>query len=222
LPDDIIAQWSRVGPIGKDRQPAIRQRGGNQAVAPEQQPVPLDRRFDRQTRLVEAEAAGHVAHGGLRRFEEAPPGRKLIVDFVVMDEREFVERGLRGQAKILEQGRRANGIDPILHQIVHLATRMVVAGADRNVEWAVAEVALTGYRAEAQLDVGGARKKSVELWHQPERGDRGRRRDGQFTLSASSVERLERRFQFVEALRKFLKRVRGGRRQDQFAALALE
>ena len=184
--------------------------------------MPLDRRFDRQTRLVEAEAAGHVAHGGLRRFEEAPPGRKLIVDFVVMDEREFAERGLRGQAKILEQGRRANGIDPILHQIVHLATRMVVAGADRNVEWAVAEVALTGYRAEAQLDVGGAREKSVELWHQPERGDRGRRRDGQFTLPASSVERLERRFQFVEALRKFLKRVRGGRRQDQFAALALE
>jgi hypothetical protein len=55
--------------------------------------VPLDRRFDRQTRLVEAEAAGHIAHGGLRRFEKAPPGRKLIVDLVVMDERDLGECG---------------------------------------------------------------------------------------------------------------------------------
>jgi hypothetical protein len=99
---------------------------------------------------------------------------------------------------------------------------MVVGGADRNVEWGIAEVALAGDRAEAQLNVGGAREKSLELGHQPERGDRRRRRDIQFTLPASSVERQQRRFQLVEALGKFLKRVRGGRRQDQPAAFALE
>ncbi|MGA7806724.1 MAG: hypothetical protein WCB02_19170, partial [Bradyrhizobium sp.] len=184
--------------------------------------MPLDCCFDRKARLVEAEAAAHIAHRGLRRFEKAPPGRKLIIDLVVMDEREFAKRGLGSQAQILEQRRRANRIYPFLHQIINLATGMVVGGADCNVERAVAEVALAGDGAQTQLNVRGACEKPLELGHQPERGHRGRRCDRQLTLPASSVEREQRRFQFVEALGKFLKRVRGRRREDQLPAFALE
>jgi hypothetical protein len=184
--------------------------------------VPLDRRLDRETGLVESEAAGHIADRELRRLEKAAPSRELIVDLVVMDQRELGERGLRGQARIREQGRRTHRIDPFLHQMLHLSTEMIICGADRDVERAVAEIALAGHRAEVQLHFGNAREKSAELWHQPERGDRGRRCDREFALPASSVERQQRRFQFVEALGQLLKRIRGGRRQDQFAALALE
>jgi hypothetical protein len=90
----------------------------------------LDGRVNRQARLVEAQATGHVTHQRPCRLEIAPPSWKLIASLVVVDERQFGQRRLAGQARVRKESRRADRKDLLFHQKLDLSAGMFVGTAD--------------------------------------------------------------------------------------------
>jgi hypothetical protein len=182
----------------------------------------LDGGVDRQARLVEAQARGHVPHRRLRRLEIAAPGRKLIADLVVVDEGQFGQGGLAAQPRIRQERGRADRKDLLVHEILDLAAGMVIGAADRHVERAVIEVALGDDGRDADVDLGGAGEEALQLGHQPKGGDGGGGGHRDLLPPAPAIQGDESGLEFVEPLGEFLQGARRRRREYQLAALALE